>query len=125
MPTNDHRMKSYPCAYRERRMVRIDLDNAPHAWAVEGNCVLDMDEFDEIIGVEIIGLQEAVGAKIKIVEHLVGEPRVDEPRIAYDSDHDILYVTIESKRAPSQQNGIVEMRVDQNRLVRLTATLAD
>jgi len=77
------------------------------------DCVVDLDEFGESLGIEVVGVRSRSEPLANALGH---EPRSDLAlRIAYDVDADALYIRRRDEfRSVAQKSGVAALILDKN-----------
>jgi uncharacterized protein YuzE len=90
--------------YQERDMTRVlvlELREPASAemTQVDVECVVDIDDFDEVAGIEILDLGSQMGLPATACVDAVNTPQV---RVAYDESVDAMYIKLGRVRAQHQ-----------------------
>lgn len=108
-----------PSAAVDGDLLRLQfLEDSPSS-SVEVKCVVDLTDFGEVIGVEILAVGEQLGGA------LFEPPGQDTSiRWSYDSESDALYVHVASGPGQVQRNSTARAHLDSSRrLVQLDVSL--
>ena len=77
-------------------------------------CILDLDQFQNVIGVEILGLRRIVGQDcLEFIDQLIQSPN-ELYRISYDAESDSFYLKLAKERSFDQKSVDGEILVGEN-----------
>ena len=103
----------YPSARASGGTLSVYFSGTPPTEIAEIECVLDMDDFGEVGGIEVLGWHRQLprGA-------VLDAPRGCGPvRWAYDDEVDALYIHISKARAQAQRSARAKVALDRSRHV--------
>jgi uncharacterized protein YuzE len=109
-----------PYAEIEQAVLRVQLVDAGGVRSLDIDCVVDLTDFDEVVGVEILDLRK------QLAGGTIG-PSVEGSSIrwSYDAEMDALYLHVMDGRGQVQRRSAASGQLDAGgRLVRLDVPLS-
>lgn len=99
---------SYPRVRAEGEILGVDFGSASADRRVEIEVVVDRNAFGDVVGVEILDLQQQLASHVPLPVS-----SVDLPRWSYDDEIDAFYLRLRSDTATSQDMAIGTATLDQ------------
>jgi hypothetical protein len=109
-----------PSAAVDQGVLRMQLLDSSPARSLDIDCVVDLTDFDEVVGIEVLDLTT------QLEGGTVDPPRQDSTiRWSYDGEMDALYLHVADGRGQVQRRSTARAQLDSSgRLVQLDVPLA-
>jgi uncharacterized protein YuzE len=97
-----------PCVTEDGLVLRIVISAGIGQRSERFDCILDRDDFNDLIGVEILSFNEQLRATVP------SAPACRQLRWSYDSEMDAFYLHVREGRATHQDKAVAIASIDKD-----------